>query len=240
MARGKRPATFRTRKLSLSAPMVLPWRRGGRVGRRRTTIPERGSELFALAPVRRVVRFSAVVRRRVRPRSKRYPQVMTAPRRGSGGSPSRRGGAPGGGQRGGSRGGTGRSASGGTGGTPRGNSGTGRSDAGGSYRGGGSGRSASSSSGGSYRGSGGTSGRGSASGRGDRPQRPSGGYRGRPENEAGDGPRRSGAGSGGQPTPRRDGERSGWQERRPAGAGRIRPRRVTPRARGRRRRCGGG
>src|SRR3712207_4466758 len=40
MARGKRPATFRTRKLSLSAPMVLPWRRGGRVGRRRTTIPE--------------------------------------------------------------------------------------------------------------------------------------------------------------------------------------------------------
>src|SRR5438309_8619462 len=41
MARGKRPVSFRTRKLSLSAPMVLPWRRGGRVGRRRTTIPER-------------------------------------------------------------------------------------------------------------------------------------------------------------------------------------------------------
>src|SRR3954447_9042632 len=41
MARGKRPATFRTRKLSLSAPMVLPWRRGGRVGRRRTTIKRR-------------------------------------------------------------------------------------------------------------------------------------------------------------------------------------------------------
>src|SRR5687767_5102851 len=41
MARGKRPVTFRTRKLSLSAPMVLPWRRGGRVGRRRTTIHER-------------------------------------------------------------------------------------------------------------------------------------------------------------------------------------------------------
>src|SRR3954465_12936520 len=36
MARGKRPVPFRTRKLSLSAPMVLPWRRGGRVGRRRT------------------------------------------------------------------------------------------------------------------------------------------------------------------------------------------------------------
>src|SRR4051812_45251788 len=40
MARGKRPVTFRTRKLSLPAPMVLPRRRGGRVGRRRTTIPE--------------------------------------------------------------------------------------------------------------------------------------------------------------------------------------------------------
>ena len=35
-ARGKRPAPFRTRKLSPSAPMVLPWRRGGRVGHRRT------------------------------------------------------------------------------------------------------------------------------------------------------------------------------------------------------------
>src|SRR3954470_7576476 len=40
MARGKRPVSFRTRKLSLSAPMVLPWRRGGRVGRRRTTPPK--------------------------------------------------------------------------------------------------------------------------------------------------------------------------------------------------------
>src|SRR5205807_10395045 len=36
MAKGKRPVPFRTRKLSPSAPMVLPWRRGGRVGRRRT------------------------------------------------------------------------------------------------------------------------------------------------------------------------------------------------------------
>src|SRR6476469_6695474 len=41
MARGKRRVSFRTRKLSLSAPMVLPWRRGGRVGRRRTTIHTR-------------------------------------------------------------------------------------------------------------------------------------------------------------------------------------------------------
>ena len=51
MARGKRPVSFRTRKLSLSAPMVLPWRRGGRVGRRRTTIPDRGPSIRAGAPV---------------------------------------------------------------------------------------------------------------------------------------------------------------------------------------------
>ena len=36
MARGKRPAPFRTRKLSPSAPMVLHLLRCGRVGRRRT------------------------------------------------------------------------------------------------------------------------------------------------------------------------------------------------------------
>src|SRR3954454_9420478 len=51
MARGKRPVSFRTRKLSLSAPMVLPWRRGGRVGRRRTTIPE-GAPASVLGPLR--------------------------------------------------------------------------------------------------------------------------------------------------------------------------------------------
>src|SRR5829696_6485715 len=51
MARGKRPVPFRTRKLSLSAPMVLPWRRGGRVGRRRTTIPE-GAPASVLGPLR--------------------------------------------------------------------------------------------------------------------------------------------------------------------------------------------
>ena len=50
MARGKRPVPFRTRKLSLSAPMVLPWRRGGRVGRRRTTIPE-GAPASVLGPL---------------------------------------------------------------------------------------------------------------------------------------------------------------------------------------------
>src|SRR4051794_6400486 len=42
MARGKRPVTFRTRKLSLSAPMVLPRGRGGRVGRRRTPSTDKG------------------------------------------------------------------------------------------------------------------------------------------------------------------------------------------------------
>src|SRR5438128_11648103 len=35
IAEGRHPVPFRTRKLSLPAPMVLPWRRGGRVGRRR-------------------------------------------------------------------------------------------------------------------------------------------------------------------------------------------------------------
>ncbi len=40
-AKGKRPVPYRTRKLSPSAPMVLPWRRGGRVGRRRTTLHRR-------------------------------------------------------------------------------------------------------------------------------------------------------------------------------------------------------
>ena len=92
MARGKRPVTFRTRKLSLSAPMVLPWRRGGRVGRRRTTITERGSELRALAPVRVCVRIHAVGDLlSVRRQSKRYPEVMTTPRRGSGGPRGGRG-----------------------------------------------------------------------------------------------------------------------------------------------------
>src|SRR6195952_5823498 len=42
-ARGKRPVPFRTRKLSLSAPMVLHPPGCGRVGRRRNTIPNRGS-----------------------------------------------------------------------------------------------------------------------------------------------------------------------------------------------------
>src|SRR5438477_2797815 len=35
IAEGRHPVPFRTRKLSLPAPMVLPWRRGGGVGRRR-------------------------------------------------------------------------------------------------------------------------------------------------------------------------------------------------------------
>src|SRR5215211_5257186 len=38
IATGKHPDPSRTRKLSLPAPMVLPPRGGGRVGRRRTTL----------------------------------------------------------------------------------------------------------------------------------------------------------------------------------------------------------
>src|ERR671920_2320940 len=38
IAKGKHPAPFRTRKLSLSAPMVLQVRTCGRVGRRRTLL----------------------------------------------------------------------------------------------------------------------------------------------------------------------------------------------------------
>src|SRR3954453_19970286 len=40
MAEGKHPVTFRTRKLSLPAPMVLHRGRCGRVGRRRTIVEE--------------------------------------------------------------------------------------------------------------------------------------------------------------------------------------------------------
>src|SRR5690349_15899908 len=132
MARGKRPVTFRTRKLSLPAPMVLPRRRGGRVGRRRTYFSKRGSEPRAPAPVLVCPAILRVLSRRVRPRTMRYPDVMTAPRRGSGGSPSRRGGPQGEGSRGGARGGFGAA-----GGAPRG--GVSR---GGASRGGSSGRSA--------------------------------------------------------------------------------------------------
>src|SRR6476646_6279409 len=59
MAKGKHPVTFRTRKLSSSAPMVLHRGRCGRVGRRRTIFQERPPfgvafsafrTLFATAP----------------------------------------------------------------------------------------------------------------------------------------------------------------------------------------------
>src|SRR5438874_4132848 len=50
MAEGRHPVPFRTRKLSPPAPMVLPWRRGGRVGRRRDFLrqepPSGGSFAF--------------------------------------------------------------------------------------------------------------------------------------------------------------------------------------------------
>ena len=45
MAKGKRPAPFRTRKLSLSAPMVLQVGTCGRVGHRRTYKTPRGASV---------------------------------------------------------------------------------------------------------------------------------------------------------------------------------------------------
>ncbi len=43
IAEGRHPVPFRTRKLSPPAPMVLPWRRGGRVGRRRDIVARRAA-----------------------------------------------------------------------------------------------------------------------------------------------------------------------------------------------------
>src|SRR3954453_6204497 len=59
MARGKRPDPFRTRKLSLSAPMVLLRGRGGRVGRRRTTIRNGGQSHVLWPPFSSVRQFCA-------------------------------------------------------------------------------------------------------------------------------------------------------------------------------------
>src|SRR3954469_14895267 len=205
MARGKRPDPFRTRKLSLPAPMVLPRRRGGRVGRRRTTLADRGSEPRALAPDRVWVRFC-----RRRPadegrQSKTYSEVMTSPRRGSGGARDDRGSGAG-------RGFPGK----GDGRTPRGG-GAGRGGATG--RGGAAGRSAGEVS----RNPGGASGRsvtgrGGASSRDERPvwqdRRPQGERRTgeRPQRQdrrpGPDDPQRSG-GSGG--------DRGNWQQRRAQG-----------------------
>ena len=64
MARGKRPVTFRTRKLSLSAPMVLHGGLCGRVGRRRTIFEGPWVPAFTLEPralSRSVTRCSAGV-----------------------------------------------------------------------------------------------------------------------------------------------------------------------------------
>ena len=80
MARGKRPVSFRTRKLSLSAPMVLPWRRGGRVGRRRTTIPE-GAPASVLGPLRHARTTSAFgTKSRRDPHRLVVPEAATWPR----------------------------------------------------------------------------------------------------------------------------------------------------------------
>src|SRR5207248_9725901 len=56
MAKGKHLVPFRTQKLSPSAPMVLPRRRGGRVGRCRDFSPKKppsGGFLRRGGPVRR-------------------------------------------------------------------------------------------------------------------------------------------------------------------------------------------
>ena len=49
IATGKHPDPSRTRKLSLPAPMVLPPRGGGRVGRRRTFLPKGPPAMVALS-----------------------------------------------------------------------------------------------------------------------------------------------------------------------------------------------
>ncbi len=53
IATGKHPDPSRTRKLSLPAPMVLPPRGGGRVGRRRTSFPAEATPAVASAALRR-------------------------------------------------------------------------------------------------------------------------------------------------------------------------------------------
>src|SRR5437870_1024723 len=50
---GKHPAPFRTRKLSPLPPMVLLWRRSGRVGRCRAPLESRLAEMPASTRVRR-------------------------------------------------------------------------------------------------------------------------------------------------------------------------------------------
>src|ERR1044071_5538296 len=52
IATGKHPDPSRTRKLSLPAPMVLPPRGGGRVGRRRTSFPAEATRAVASAALR--------------------------------------------------------------------------------------------------------------------------------------------------------------------------------------------
>ena len=62
MSKGKRPVTFRTRKLSPSEPMVLHLRRCGRVGRRRAFFPK---GVTFCGPFR-VFRVNFVLQRRVK------------------------------------------------------------------------------------------------------------------------------------------------------------------------------
>ena len=79
MAAGKRPVPSRTRKLSPPAPMVLPGRSGGRVGRGRTKCSHQAPEPFTVRGLTR----SGVPRSTVRSpvASARAAELRPAPRR---------------------------------------------------------------------------------------------------------------------------------------------------------------
>src|SRR6266511_1907832 len=86
IAEGRHPVPSRTRKLSPPAPMVLPWRRGGRVGRRRDSSHESRlrAALGVSAPNSRAVRTGPRV-----PLGPAMPRAFE-PRHGRAGRPQRR------------------------------------------------------------------------------------------------------------------------------------------------------
>src|SRR6266542_4825870 len=86
IAEGRHPVPSRTRKLSPPAPMVLPWRRGGRVGRRRDSSHESRlrAALGVSAPNSRAVRAGPRV-----PLGPAMPRAFE-PRHGRAGRPQRR------------------------------------------------------------------------------------------------------------------------------------------------------
>src|SRR5262245_61288912 len=89
MAEGEHPVPFRTRKLSPPAPMVLPWQRGGRVGRRRDIVnegPPRTRGAFVVSAKVRHVPRPPGDRARGRPHARPRPSARSsgASRRGTG------------------------------------------------------------------------------------------------------------------------------------------------------------